>query len=112
MKKLKRIAAITMARDDEFFLSRWIAYYGKQFGTENLYILLDGTDQKIPKNVGDAHITKLEHKNLSRASGDKYRIGKLSNLAAELLKTYDIIFFHHVNYTLIFYSFLMSFLFL
>ncbi len=91
MKKLKRIAAITMARDDEFFLSRWIAYYGKQFGTENLYILLDGTDQKIPKNAGNAHITKLEHKNLSRASGDKYRIGKLSNLATELLKTYDIV---------------------
>ena len=42
MKKNKKICAITMARDDEFFLSRWIAYYGKQFGTENLYVLLDG----------------------------------------------------------------------
>lgn len=91
MKKQKRIAAITMARDDEFFLSRWIAYYGKQFGTENLYILLDGTDQKIPANVGNAHVTKLPHKNLSRAAGDKYRIGKLSELATELLKTYDIV---------------------
>lgn len=91
MKKQKRIAAITMARDDEFFLSRWIAYYGKQFGTENLYILLDGTDQKIPENSGNAHVTKLPHKNLSRAAGDKYRIGKLSELATELLKTYDIV---------------------
>jgi len=91
MKKLKKIAAITMARDDEFFLSRWIAYYGKQFGTENLYILLDGTDQKIPKNAGSAHITKLPHTPMSRAAGDKYRIGKLSDLASELLKTYDIV---------------------
>ena len=90
-KSTKRIAAITMARDDEFFLSRWIAYYGKQFGTENLYILLDGTDQKIPKNAGNAHITKLPHTQLSRAAGDKYRIGKLSDLANELLKTYDIV---------------------
>lgn len=90
-KKQKRIAAITMARDDEFFLSRWIAYYGKQFGTENLYILLDGTDQKNPKNAGAAHITKLPHKPMSRAAGDKYRIGKLSELATELLKTYDIV---------------------
>ena len=80
-----------MARDDEFFLSRWIAYYGKQLGTENLYILLDGTDQKIPKNAGNAHITKLPHQNMSRANGDKYRIGKLSDLANELLKTYDIV---------------------
>ena len=91
MKKLKKIAAITMARNDEFFLSRWIAYYGKQFGTENLYILLDGTDQATPKNAGSSHITKLPHQNMSRAGGDKYRIGKLSDLAAKLLKTYDIV---------------------
>ena len=91
VNKLKKIAAITMARDDEFFLSRWIAYYGKQFGTENLYILLDGTDQKVPENVGKAHITKLTHKHLSRAAGDKYRISQISNLAHELLKTYDIV---------------------
>ena len=91
MKKQKRIAAITMVRNDEFFLSRWIAYYGKQFGTENLYILLDGTDQKKPKNAGAAHIKKLPHIELSRSAGDKYRIGKLSELAKELLKTYDIV---------------------
>ena len=91
MIKTKKIAAITMARDDEFFLSRWIAYYGKQFGTENLYILLDGTDQKTPENAGKAHITKLPHEPMSRSGGDKYRIKQLSQLAHELLKTYDIV---------------------
>lgn len=91
MKKLKKICAITMARDDEFFLSRWIAYYGKQFGTENLYILLDGLDQTAPENAGNAHITKLPHTPMSRSAGDKYRINKISELAQELLKTYDIV---------------------
>ena len=90
-KQSKRIAAITMARDDDFFLSRWIAYYGKQFGTKNLYILLDGNDQKAPENAGDAHITKLPHTPMSRSTGDKYRINKLSELAHKLLKTYDIV---------------------
>ena len=90
-KQSKRIAAITMARDDEFFLSRWIAYYGKQFGTKNLYILLDGNDQKAPENAGNAHITKLPHTPMSRSSGDKYRINKLSELAHKLLKKYDIV---------------------
>ena len=90
-QKNKRIAAITMARNDEFFLSRWIAYYGKQLGTENLYILLDGTDQKTPLNAGNAHIEKLPHTEMSRATGDKYRLGKLSELAHKLLKTYDIV---------------------
>ena len=91
MKKLKKVAAITMARDDTFFLARWIAYYGKQFGTENLYILLDGIDQEIPENAGNAHIKKLTHEDMSRAMGDKYRINKLSEMAHELLKTYDIV---------------------
>ena len=91
MKKLKKIAAITMARDDEFFLSRWIAYYGKNLGTENLYILLDGLDQNAPENSGNAHIIKLPHENLSRSGGDKYRIGKISELAHKLLKEYDIV---------------------
>lgn len=87
----KRIAAITMARNDTFFLSRWIKYYGDQIGTENLYIYLDGTDQETPKNAGAAHITKLPHTDMSRSAGDKYRIGKMSDLANELLKTYDIV---------------------
>jgi hypothetical protein len=91
MKKLKNIAAITMARDDEFFLSRWISYYGKNLGTENLYILLDGLDQKAPSNVGRAHIKKLPHTPMSRSAGDKYRIKQLSALAQELLKKYDIV---------------------
>ena len=88
---LKKIAAITMARNDDFFLQRWIKYYGKEIGTENLYIYLDGEDQNIPKNAGKAHITKIPHTDMSRATGDKYRIGKLSALAQELLKTYDIV---------------------
>ncbi|MBO8424938.1 MAG: glycosyltransferase family 2 protein [Proteobacteria bacterium] len=87
----KRIAAITMARNDEFFLTRWIEYYGAQFGPENLYIYLDGTDQKIPENAGWAHIEKLPHTDLSRAAGDKYRIGLMNDLARKLLETYDIV---------------------
>ena len=88
----KRIAAITMARNDEFFLSRWIEYYGREFGTENLYIYLDGTDQTIPENAGNCHITKLPHTDMSRAAGDKYRISLISDLAKSLFDDgYDIV---------------------
>ena len=87
----KKIAAITMARNDTFFLSRWIKYYGDLIGTENLYIYLDGTDQETPKNAGNAHITKLPHTDMSRSAGDKYRIGLISDLANKLLSEYDII---------------------
>ena len=87
-----RIAAITMARNDAFFLERWITYYGGQIGSENLYIYLDGDDQEIPKNVGGAHVTKIPHRDLGRAAGDRYRIGLLSDLAARLFADgYDIV---------------------
>ena len=87
-----RIAAITMARNDEFFLTRWIEYYGAHLGTENLYIYLDGLDQATPANAGAAHIEKLAHTPMSRAAGDKYRIGLLSDLAARLFEMgYDIV---------------------
>ena len=87
----KKIAAITMARNDEFFLSRWIEYYGREFGIENLYIILDGIDQNAPKNAIGANIIKLPHVDMSRATGDKYRIGKISDLAQDLFKKYDIV---------------------
>ena len=88
---VKKIAANTMARNDMFFLSRWIAYYGEQLGNENLYVLLDGTDQEVPENAENVNVTKLEHVDMSRAAGDKYRIGKLSDLAGQLLEKYDIV---------------------
>ncbi|MBR1380593.1 MAG: glycosyltransferase family 2 protein [Alphaproteobacteria bacterium] len=92
MTSTKRIAAITMARNDEFFLSRWIEYYGSQIGNENLYIILDGIDQEIPTNAGNANITKLPHVDMSRAAGDKYRIGKISDMAKRLFNDgYDLV---------------------
>ncbi|MDE6251009.1 MAG: glycosyltransferase family 2 protein [Alphaproteobacteria bacterium] len=88
----KRIAAITMARNDEFFLNRWIKYYGEQIGDENLYIYLDGLDQKTPSGSGRAHITKLPHKDEARQRGDKTRILLLSDLAKKLFDDgYDIV---------------------
>ena len=89
---IKRVAAITMARNDEFFLSRWIKYYGEQLGTENLYIYLDGLDQTAPSNAGKANIKKLPHKEEAVQRGDKTRIILLSSLANELFKKgYDIV---------------------
>lgn len=87
-----RIAAITMARNDEFFLNRWISYYGEQFGEENLYIYLDGLDQKTPARAGDANIKKLPHKEEAVQRGDKTRILLLSDLARKLFADgYDIV---------------------
>ena len=36
-----------MVRNDDFYLRKWVEYYGAQLGKENLYIYFDGTDQVI-----------------------------------------------------------------
>lgn len=89
---------MTMARNDEFFLRRWIAYYGAQFGGENLYVFLDGTDQTpflsgdeaLPKGV---HITTVAHVEGNRATADRRRIDFLSDKAAALFREegYDLV---------------------
>lgn len=82
-----RIAAITMARGDQFFLNRWIGYYGAQIGYDNLYVLLDGEDEPIPSAANDqVHIFRYPHPILSRSAGDKYRIARINGLAHNLLE--------------------------
>ena len=80
----RRIAAITMARNDDFFLNRWVRYYGEALGYEHLYIYLDGLEQAIPSRAIPEQVKRWEHRTLSRAQGDKYRIGLLSSLAQQL----------------------------
>jgi hypothetical protein len=89
---IKKIAAITMARNDEFFVKRWIAYYGELFGTENLYLYLDGLDQKKPSGAGRTNIEILAKTELPRLKFDKWRADFISKKATELFNGgYDIV---------------------
>lgn len=87
----KRICALTMVRNDDFFLRKWIQYYGGQLGEAHLYVYLDGADQPIPEHTGDAHITVVPRIDGNIVKADRGRIHFLSERAAELLKSYDLI---------------------
>jgi hypothetical protein len=80
-----------MARNDEFFLNRWAAYYGKILGEENLYIYLDGTDQRPPGGAGKANVSIVEKKGFRVVDAEKRRLGFLSDRAGELLRKYDLV---------------------
>ena len=75
---MKRIAAITMARNDNFFLGRWIAYYGQNIGYENLYVLLDGKDQTPPECPESVNVEILERKAEEMTKGDRTRIALIN----------------------------------
>ena len=80
-----------MARNDEFFLNKWIEYYGAQFGEENLYVFLDGEDQELPAKAGRANIEKCSKVFRVVAKDDKRRIEFISSKARELFGRYDLV---------------------
>lgn len=91
-RKTKRIAALTMVRNDDFFLQKWVEYYGRELGKENLYIYFDGEDQVI-RDFCQGTNTFLHPRIGSKVvAADKGRVKFLSEMAAELFaKGYDLI---------------------
>lgn len=89
--KKKRICAVTMVRNDEFFLRKWTAYYGKELGPENLYVFLDGKDQSIPDWCPGVNIVARERVPGQVAAADRGRIDYISEQAARLLERYDMV---------------------
>ena len=87
----KKICALTMVRNDEFYLRKWVAYYGAELGMENLYVFLDGKDQDIPDWCPGVHVTAVEKIPGQVVEAEKGRLDFLSKEAAELLKTYDLV---------------------
>ncbi len=89
---MKKICVITMVRNDEFNLAKWVEYYGRELGKENLYIYFDGTDQTVP-DFCEGCMTELRPRNPGMVvKSEKIRLGFLSEKAAELMaKGYDIV---------------------
>ena len=89
---MKKIAALTMVRNDDFYLRKWVEYYGARLGRENLYIFYDGTDQTIAPFCAGTHAVLHEKIGTQVVSAEKGRLKFLSEQAAALLKGgYDLV---------------------
>ena len=89
---MKRIAALTMALNDDFYLRKWVEYYGAQLGRENLYIYLDGLDQVVAPFCEGTHTKAVEKIGDQLVAAEKGRLRFLSERAAELLAGgYDLV---------------------
>lgn len=73
-----------MVRHDDFFLRKWVDYYGRELGRENLYVFFDGQDQEIPAFCEGVHTEKLDKIGTDVVSNDKGRVAVMSRKAAEL----------------------------
>ena len=88
---MKRIAALTMVRNDDFFLRKWVAYYGRELGKENLYVVFDGLDQNVPDFCAGVNAEVVEHVQGNVREADRGRIDLLSELAGRLFARYDMV---------------------
>lgn len=88
---MKRICALTMVRNDEFYLRKWVEYYGRELGRENLYVYFDGTDQGVPSWCEGVNVMVREKVVGKVARADKGRIEFLSGVAAGLFEKYDLV---------------------
>lgn len=90
---MKKIAAITMVRNDDFFLRKWVQYYGRELGGKNnLYIYYDGVDQEIGDFCRGTNAFKVPKIGKQVVEAEKGRLQFLSWKAAELLSAgYDLV---------------------
>jgi hypothetical protein len=93
----RKIGVISMARNDTFFVPRWINYYGTQVGHENLFLILDGHDQSLPAGHERINVIRLPQREMGRAKGDRNRARLVSLFARSLFHRYDIIIAHDID---------------
>jgi hypothetical protein len=93
----KKIAAISMVRNDNFFVHKWMEYYGAIFGLKNLYLVIDGYDQPLPEKHELINIIQEEHTPMKRSQGDRYRARLISDIAKNLFDDYDIVIAHDID---------------
>lgn len=63
-----KVAVITTVRDDDFFLEKWVNYYGGFFGKEALYILNHGNQEAVKRIAAGCNLIPLpdeERKNFN-----------------------------------------------
>jgi len=93
----ENIAIVSVARNDDFFIPKWVDYYGNIFGFENLFLILDGHDQKIPELPERVNIIRIPHIAMSRSEGDRNRARLVSAFARSLFYRYARVIAHDID---------------
>lgn len=86
-----KIAALTLVRNDTYFLEKWIAHYGAALGHENLFIIFRGTDwahPPLPDAVSKIVVTGTPH---DRSGRNEWSAEFVSATAAYLLHSHDAV---------------------
>ena len=81
-----------MVRNDDFFLRKWVEYYGRELGKENLYIYFDGEDQAVADVCQGTNAYLHPKIGQQVVAAEKGRLKFLSEQAARLFSEgYDLV---------------------
>ncbi len=83
---MQTAAALTMVRDDAFFLRAWLRHYGETFGRENCYIINHGRGSEVAELAEGCNVIGIPgdpHKNF-----DVKRWGLLNGILGGLRRYY------------------------
>ena len=83
---MQTVAAVTMVRDDAFFLAAWLRHYGGLFGRENCYVINHGRGEAVAEQAAGCNVIGIPgdpHRNF-----DVKRWGLLNNLVGGLRRYY------------------------
>lgn len=81
--------ALTMVRDDYFFLERWVDYYGGQFGRSALYIVNHGGNPRVAEIAQGCNVITIP--DVFNEKFDMMRWRMLSNFANGLRSYYNFV---------------------
>lgn len=79
-------AAVTMVRDDPFFLRIWLDYYGKHFGRENCYVINHGRGEQVAAMAAGCNVIGIPGDHHKNFEAKRWRL--LNNLVMGLKSYY------------------------
>lgn len=66
--------AITMVRDDSFFLKIWLDYYGRELGPENCYVINHGREAEVAELAAEANVIGIPGDTHRNFDGRRWRM--------------------------------------
>jgi hypothetical protein len=86
---MKKIAVVTMQYNEAFYVSRWIDYYARLVGRENLYVVDHDSDAEVREALTGVSVVRYPRSALD----DQERARFVSKLVNALLELYETVIY-------------------
>lgn len=95
-----RVCAVVMVKDDYFFLRKWISYYGRQLGHENLFVISHGGDKTVAEIARDANVIPIpagRDDSIGHKRFEIDRFGLINDFCSGLVRYFQYVIFTDVD---------------